>query len=191
MPSLCPGLHIQHSLLDGFLKLPTSLWIWSHIHISSHTLWLPRTPLLFSKIFIWLHSVLVMVLRIFMPECGCVPVRGIFHCGAQASLAVAHGLCCPTACGILVPWPGIKPVSMSRVLEGRFLTTGPPGKSQPPYFPAHPRPPDYHLLPSLFILTVGCLRSQAASNLSFFKDASFFWLDFLNISFWGPVLGLH
>ena len=30
-------------------------------------------------------------------------------------------------CGILVPWPGIKPTSPA--LEGRFLTTGPPGKS--------------------------------------------------------------
>ena len=29
--------------------------------------------------------------------------------------------------GILVPWPGIKP--MSPTLEGRFLTVGPPGKS--------------------------------------------------------------
>ena len=105
MPSLCPGLHMQHSLLDGFLKLPTSLCS------SPHTLWLPRALLLFLKIFIWLHPVLVMVLRIFVPVCGCVPVRGFFHCGAQASLVVARGLSCPAACGILVPWPGIKPVS--------------------------------------------------------------------------------
>ena len=35
---------------------------------------------------------------------------------------------CFTACGISVPWPGIKPSSLA--LEGRFLTTGPPGKSQ-------------------------------------------------------------
>ena len=40
---------------------------------------------------------------------------------------VARGLNCPIACGILVPQPGIKPVSPA--LEGRFLTTGPPGKS--------------------------------------------------------------
>ena len=32
------------------------------------------------------------------------------------------------ACGILVPPPGMEP--MSPALEGRFLTTGPPGKSQ-------------------------------------------------------------
>ena len=47
----------------------------------------------------------------------------------SGSLAVAPGLSCPIACGILVPWPGIKPVFPA--LKGRFLTTGPPGKSQP------------------------------------------------------------
>ena len=76
-------------------------------------------------------------------------VRGLLSsCGAQASLQLwdagsrARGLCSlqhtgslvevrglswPTACGILVPQPGIKP--MSPALEGGFLTTGPPGKS--------------------------------------------------------------
>ena len=44
-----------------------------------------------------------------------------------ASLVVVHGLSCPTACGILVPRPGIEP--MPPVLEGGFSTTGPPGKS--------------------------------------------------------------
>ena len=34
----------------------------------------------------------------------------------------------PVACGILVPRPGIEP--MSPALEVRFLTTEPPGKSQ-------------------------------------------------------------
>jgi len=37
------------------------------------------------------------------------------------------GLSCPAACGILVPYPGVKPASPA--LEVRFLTTGPPGKS--------------------------------------------------------------
>ena len=36
-------------------------------------------------------------------------------------------LCCLAACGILAPQAEIEP--MSPVLEGRFLTTGPPGKS--------------------------------------------------------------
>ena len=36
-------------------------------------------------------------------------------------------LSCPMAYGSLVLWPGIEPTSPA--LEGRFLTTGPPGKS--------------------------------------------------------------
>ena len=57
---------------------------------------------------------------------------GFSCCGAQAlecrdSVVAAHRLDCPLACGILVPQPGIKPVSPA--LEGGFLTTGPPGKS--------------------------------------------------------------
>ena len=45
---------------------------------------------------------------------------------------VACGLSCLTACGILVPWPEIKPVSPA--LYGGFLTTEPPGKSLLPAF---------------------------------------------------------
>ena len=43
-------------------------------------------------------------------------------------LVVARRLICSTACGILLPWPEIKP--MSPTLQGRFLTAGPPGKSR-------------------------------------------------------------
>ena len=35
------------------------------------------------------------------------------------------------ACGILTPQPGIKPTPPA--LEGKVLTTGPPGKSQSPF----------------------------------------------------------
>ena len=45
------------------------------------------------------------------------------------SLVVGQGLSCPTARGILVPQPGVGPMSLA--LEGEFLTTGPLGKSQP------------------------------------------------------------
>ena len=48
------------------------------------------------------------------------------------SVVVAQGLSCSKACGILIPWPGIK--LMSPALEGRFLTSGPPGKSPGPFF---------------------------------------------------------
>ena len=51
-----------------------------------------------------------------------------FCCGAQASLVVACRLSCLVACGILVPQAGIE--LMSPALEGIFLTTEPPGKSQ-------------------------------------------------------------
>ena len=43
-----------------------------------------------------------------------------------ASVTVACKLSCPVACGILVPGPGIEPVSPA--LAGRLLTTGQPGK---------------------------------------------------------------
>ena len=43
-------------------------------------------------------------------------------------LVVAGRLICSMACGLLLPWPEIEP--MSPALQGRFLTTGPPGKSQ-------------------------------------------------------------
>ena len=43
---------------------------------------------------------------------------------SRGSVVRAHGLSCSTACGILVPRPGITPTSPA--LQGRFLTTGPP-----------------------------------------------------------------
>ena len=61
-----------------------------------------------------------------------VVVHWFSSCGMWAlehvgSVVAAHRLSCPTACGILVPPPGIEPASPA--LEGGFLTTGPPGKS--------------------------------------------------------------
>ena len=68
------------------------------------------------------------------PECtGSVVVAyGLSSCGVQAlehtgSVVVAHGLSWPAAGGILVLQKGIEPTSSAS--EGRFLTTGPPGKS--------------------------------------------------------------
>ena len=45
----------------------------------------------------------------------------------RQTFVVMHGLSCPMACEILVPWPKIEP--MSPALEGKFLSTGPPRKS--------------------------------------------------------------
>jgi len=59
---------------------------------------------------------------------------GLSCCGtwvlerAGGSIVSVHGLSCPKTCGILVPHPGIEPMSLA--LEGGFYTTGPPGKSQ-------------------------------------------------------------
>ena len=53
----------------------------------------------------------------------------MWHTGSsvQALVVVEYRLSCPTAFGTLVSGPGIKPVYLA--LEGRFLTTGPLGKS--------------------------------------------------------------
>ena len=47
-----------------------------------------------------------------------------------------HGLSCPSAHGIGVPWPGIEPTSPA--LQGRFLSTGPPGTSPRAHLLSHP-----------------------------------------------------
>ena len=59
-----------------------------------------------------------------------VAVWGFSRCGAGAlgctgSVAWVHGLSCPVACGIFHD-QGLEPLSFA--LQGRFLTTGPPGK---------------------------------------------------------------
>ena len=52
-------------------------------------------------------------------------MAGALEC--VGSVVVVPRLSCPAECEILVPRPGIKPVSPK--LAGRFLTTGPSGKS--------------------------------------------------------------
>ena len=75
--------------------------------------------LIIFKVFIylfkfWLHEVFVAAHGL------CVVAHGL-------SFAVPHGLSCSSACGILVPQPGIE--FTCSALDGKFLTTGPPGKS--------------------------------------------------------------
>lgn len=53
--------------------------------------------------------------------------EGALRWDAQVPLIAARGLSCPVPCGILVPRPGIEPMSCAP--EDRFLTVGPPGKS--------------------------------------------------------------
>ena len=52
---------------------------------------------------------------------------GFSLCQAWSFIVANRLSSCSAACGILLPRPGIKPVSP--VSQGRFLTTGPPGKS--------------------------------------------------------------
>ena len=63
-----------------------------------------------------------------------------YRCRALAlqctgSVVLVHGLSCPAACMILLPRPGIEHVSPA--LAGRFLTSGPPGKSPVLVFKPH------------------------------------------------------
>ena len=77
---------------------------------------------------------------LFIAVLGLSPVVALGLLLLQSTGSKAWGLCsngglssCSAACGILVSRPGTEPVSPE--LEGRFLTTGPPGKSLVPHFP--------------------------------------------------------
>ena len=64
----------------------------------------------FLNLFMWLFRVLLAAHGLFL-----------------LLLLIVRGLPCSGACRILLPQPGIEPTSST--LQGRFLTTGPPGKS--------------------------------------------------------------
>ena len=58
--------------------------------------------------------------------------HGLSSWGVWAQPVIeAHGPSCSTAAGILLPWPGIEP--MSPALKAGFWTTGPPGMSSLSY----------------------------------------------------------
>ena len=82
------------------------------------------TPSIY-EFFIRLHWVLVVACGNL--HCG----TGTLWLGCTVSVVVMHRLSCPTACGILVPWQGIKPASLT--LQGGFLTTEPARKSPEEY----------------------------------------------------------
>ena len=69
------------------------------------------------KMLIYLIYLAASSLSCFMPDLS------LWH---PASLVTVHGLNCSEPRGILVPEPGIEP--MSPALQGRFLSTGLPGK---------------------------------------------------------------
>ena len=75
----------------------------------------------------------VLIIAVFFFIFIYLAVLGLHHVmlnpsfGRADPLIVTHRLSCPATCWILVPWPGIEPASLA--LQGRFLTTGPPGRS--------------------------------------------------------------
>ena len=89
--------------------------------------------------FFWLHWVLAATHGLSLVAASGDPPccsEGASHCGgfsccraqapgALASVLVAHGPSCSTACGN-PPGPRLEPVSPA--LAGRFSTTAPPGK---------------------------------------------------------------
>ena len=127
LKSLLPGLHCGIWTLSCSMQ---DLIPWSGIKprppalgTQSLSPWTTReVPIFFltciySFIYFWLCRVLVAARRIFLLR-ACLAV-------------VVCRLSCPVASGILVPGPRIK--LMSCALVGRFLTTGPPGKSIFPF----------------------------------------------------------
>ena len=131
-------LSVPSALLhSGTFYSPFLLWFFFHLSP-------PDNPINFTYLgfvfFFWLHWVFVVAYMGFLQLqhvdfscCGakassCVWASHCvdFSCGTQA-LEHVGSLVAPKACGILVPKPGIEP--MSPAVEGGFLTTGPLGKS--------------------------------------------------------------
>ena len=83
-------------------------------------------PAIFS-LFIWPSRVLVAACGIFTVSCRVFRFRVLSSCNTRGSVGALLRPSCPTACRILVPWPGIGPTSLE--LQRGFLTTGPPAKS--------------------------------------------------------------
>ena len=59
--------------------------------------------------------------------CGLFSCCDLWVLEHEGPVVVTHGLRVPMACGTFVPQSGMEP--MSPALEGRFLTTGAPGRS--------------------------------------------------------------
>ena len=83
-----------------------------------------------SSLFIWIGFNPNYLFPLIYLHRTLVVSGGIFVAHALPSLAQvisAWGLSCFEACRILVPSPGVEP--MSSPLPGEFLSAGPPGKS--------------------------------------------------------------
>ena len=140
------GSWVEHTpCLFQFLVAPSLLWLGAtsstlsllHMYMtfSSVCLWKCHLPLSHKNGIYLCHS--PGICRIIFPSQDFkkhlfnLVVSGLsfsiwgLHWCAGSAVAVC-GLSCPAASGILVPWPGIKPVSPA--FQGRLLTTAPPEK---------------------------------------------------------------
>ena len=77
-------------------------------------------------LFIWLHQVLTVAHGTFRRDMHTSPVvaSGLWSI-CTGTIITARRFSCSSVCGILVPQPGIEPTFLA--VQGRFLTTGPPG----------------------------------------------------------------
>ena len=82
------------------------------------------------SVHLWLHWVFAVGLRLLISVASLVAEHKLFSCDVQAlaavapgSVVVASGLSCSTACGILVPGPGIEPMSPALKADLNHWTT--------------------------------------------------------------------
>ena len=106
------------------------LWIWvcRYLFESQISIYLsiyPGVELLGHMILLCFQENISLFMAVLGLSCRTQEGSSLWLFG---SLVMVQWLSCPRACGILLPWPGME--SMSPALKGRFLTTGPLGKSQ-------------------------------------------------------------
>ena len=86
---------------------------------------------IFYYFFLLLYLIFFQNVSIYLAVSGLIVPLGILCCGERTlqlcTGSRTHGLNSSAASGILIPRPGLEPSSTT--LQGRFLITGPPGKS--------------------------------------------------------------
>ena len=112
------GVHVSFKIVYMFYYIIPKYFIFE---------WLCHL-VFFFHLFIWLRWVSVVAHRIFVAASRLLSSCGTWVPECPGSAVVSRRLGCPKACGISVSQLGIEPVCPA--LEGEFLTTGPPGKSQ-------------------------------------------------------------
>ena len=108
------------------------LWIWVHRYLFESLLSIrlsiyPGVELLGHMIILCFQKNISLFTAVLGLSCSTRGWGGS-SLWLVSSLVGVQRLSCPRACGILLLWPGMEP--MSPALKGRLLTTGPLGKSQ-------------------------------------------------------------